>query len=53
MTKFPTDMRLPAYESWIYENPKVLKSIQKGVKEAAEGKLVERPSYSEFAEEEI
>lgn len=44
---------IPAYESWIYENPKALKAIKKGVKEAKEGKLKDRPSYAEFAEDEI
>lgn len=44
---------IPAYESWIYENSKVLKSIQKGLKEAAAGKLIDRPSYAEFADDEI
>ena len=33
---------IPADESWLYENPKVL--------EAREGKLVDRPSYADFAE---
>jgi len=44
---------IPAYESWIYENPKALKSLQKGIKEAKEGKLVDRPSNAEFADDEI
>lgn len=44
---------IPAYESWIYENPKVLKSIRKGLKEAKEGKLESLPSYAEFADDEI
>lgn len=44
---------IPAYESWIYDDPKVLKSIQRGVKESKEGKLKDRPSYAEFADDEI
>lgn len=44
---------IPAYESWIYENPKALKTIQKGIKEAKEGKTVTRSSYAEFADDEI
>lgn len=44
---------IPADESWLYENPKALKSIQKGIKEAKEGKLKDRPSYAEFANDEI
>lgn len=46
-------VEIPAYESWLYENPKALKSIQKGIKEAKEGKLKERPSYAEFSDDEI
>lgn len=44
---------IPAYESWIYENPKALKAIKQGIKEAKEGKLKDRPSYAEFTEDEI
>lgn len=44
---------IPADESWIYENPKVINSIQKGIKEAKEGKLRDRPSYAKFANDEI
>jgi DNA-directed RNA polymerase subunit L len=36
-------------ESWIYENPTALKSLQEGIKEAKEGKLIDRPSNAEFA----
>ncbi len=44
-------IEISAHESWIYENPKALKSIRKGIKEAKEGKLKNRPSYSDFADE--
>ena len=44
---------VPTHESWLYENPKALKSIQKGIKDAKEGKLKDRPSYAEFANDEI
>jgi hypothetical protein len=44
---------IPAYEAWLHENPKALKSIQKGIKEAKEGKLRDRQSYAEFADDEI
>ena len=44
---------IPAHESWLYENPKALKSIQKGINEAKEGILKDRPSYAEFADDEI
>ena len=44
---------IPAYESWIYENPEVIRSINKGIEEAKEGKLKDRPSYADFANDEI
>jgi light-regulated signal transduction histidine kinase (bacteriophytochrome) len=46
-------VEIPANESWIYENPKVYKAIQQGMKEAQEGKTVARPSFAEFADDEI
>ncbi len=46
-------VEIPAYETWLYENPKALKAVKKGIKEAKEGKLKERQSYAEFADDEI
>jgi hypothetical protein len=42
---------VPASESWIYEDPKVLKAMRQSIKEAAEGELVEKSSYSRFADD--
>jgi hypothetical protein len=44
---------IPAHETWLYENPKALKAVKKGIKEAKEGKLKTRQSYAEFADDEI
>lgn len=46
-------VEIPVNESWLYENPKALKAVQKGIKEAKEGKFKDRPSYAEFADDEI
>ena len=46
-------VEIPAYEAWIYDNPKALKSVQRGIKQAKEGKLKDRPSYAEFADDEV
>lgn len=43
----------PDYESWIYENPEVIKSICQGIKDAKDGKVVDHPSFGEFANVEI
>lgn len=29
---------VPAYEAWIYENPAIIQSIQKGIKEIESGR---------------
>lgn len=42
---------IPPHESWIYENPEVISSINKGLKEAGEGRVAERPSFAEFADD--
>ncbi len=46
-------VEISANESWIYENSTALNAIKKGIKEAKEGKLIERLSYAEFADDEI
>lgn len=44
---------IPVDETWLFESPKALKAVKKGIKEAKEGKLKERQSYARFAEDEI
>jgi len=39
----------PACELWLYENPKALVSVKKGLKQADEGKLVDRGSFAKHA----
>lgn len=46
-------IEIPAQEAWLYENSKALKAVQKGIKQAKEGKLKTRKSYTEFADDEI
>ena len=33
-------VEIPAVEKWLFDNPKRLKQIQRGIKDAAEGKTV-------------
>jgi hypothetical protein len=39
---------IPVDEVWLYQNRKALKSVKKGLKESAEGKLVSRGSFAQF-----
>ena len=39
---------VPSRELWIYQNPKVLKSIQNGLQDAQEGKITEVKDVKEF-----
>jgi hypothetical protein len=40
-------------EQWLFDNPVVLEGVLAGIKQAEEGKLVSRGSFSEFADVEI
>ena len=40
---------IPASEMWLYENPEALRSVKQGLREAAEGKSVDRGSFASFA----
>lgn len=42
---------VPASEMWLYENPKALASVKRGLRESAEGKIVYRGSFAKHAEE--
>jgi hypothetical protein len=43
---------IPAREKWVYENPDVLASIRRGLKESAEGRTAYLGSFSKYAEED-
>ena len=40
-----------AVEAWLWKNPVAMKAVQKGLKDSAEGKLVERGSFAQYADE--
>ena len=42
---------IPASEMWLYENPEALASVKLGLRESAEGKIVDRGSFGKFASE--
>ena len=42
---------IPASEMWLYENPRALASVKRGLRESAEGKSVYRGSFAKHAKE--
>lgn len=44
---------IPASELWLFKNRQALASVQKGLRQSAEGKLAKRPSLAKHADEEI
>lgn len=41
--------QVPEKDHWIYKNPKALKSLMKGIKDAEEGRLHDLGSFSKYA----
>ena len=44
-------VEVPMIEAWLWKNPAAMKAVQKGLKDSAEGKLVERGSFAQYADE--
>lgn len=42
-------VEIPAAEVWLWQNPAAMKSVQQGLKDSGEGKLVKRESFAHFA----
>ena len=45
-------IEVPSKDHWIYENPEVLTSLLKGIKDAEEGRLHDFGSFSRYIDEE-
>jgi hypothetical protein len=45
-------VEIPANEVWLWQNPGALAQVQRGIKEAGEGKLVDLGSFARFAQED-
>jgi len=45
-------VEVPAREAWLWNNPEAMESVQKGLKEAGQGKLVKRGSFAKHAQED-
>ncbi len=46
-------VEIPAREMWLHQNPKALKSVNEGIKDAEEGRLHSLGSFAEFANENL
>jgi hypothetical protein len=45
--------QFPAEEAWLYENPRALASVRRGLKELAGGKRFNLGTFEEFLDDEI
>lgn len=46
-------VEIPAREQWLYDNPTALKSVQQGLKDAAEGRVFSLGSFAKYADDDI
>ncbi len=44
---------VPAYEKWLWENPKALEAVKQGLKESTEGQAKLAGDFSQHAPDEI
>jgi hypothetical protein len=47
------EIGVPLHEAWLYENPKALASVRRGLQDAAERKVHNLGSFAKFADDEI
>jgi hypothetical protein len=46
-------VEIPAREKWLFENKTALKKVERGLQDAAEGRLSKKGSFSKFADDDI
>lgn len=44
---------IPAHEVWLHKNKSALESVQRGLRQSAQGKTVRKPSLAKHANDEI
>lgn len=42
---------IPAREKWLFDNPKALKAVHKGLNQAADGKTRSRGSFAQYVDD--
>jgi hypothetical protein len=45
-------VEVPAMEAWLWQNPVAMLAVQKGLQDSAEGKVVDRGSFAQYADED-
>lgn len=46
-------VEIPANEEWLFNNISALKKVKEGIKQAKNGLLIDKGSFSQFSEDEI
>ena len=46
-------VEIPAREKWLFENKTALKKVERGLKDASEGKLSTKGGFAKFSDDDI
>jgi hypothetical protein len=46
-------VEIPVHEKWLYDNKHALKKVKTGLEQARNSKLIDKGSFSQFADDEI
>ena len=46
-------VEIPAREKWLFANKTALKKVESGLKDAAQGRLLKKGSFSKFSDDDI
>jgi hypothetical protein len=46
-------VEIPAREKWLFENKTALTKVERGLKDAAQGRLSKKGSFAKFSDDEI
>lgn len=46
-------VEIPVQEKWLYDNNNALKKVKTGLEQARNSKLIDKGSFSQFADDEI
>jgi hypothetical protein len=46
-------VEIPVHEKWLYDNKNAFKKVKTGLEQARNSKLIDKGSFSQFADDEI